>query len=1480
MGPRHKESCVLSALLFIGVFCSIAGLVLAEPVDAGFRDFNYGTEVRESPTGEKVESKLWFTDGYWWGILYNPTWGSYHIYRFDLSSQSWIDTGVPVDEREDSSADALWDDSRQKLYVVSHVFSFSGLPRDDPALWGRLYRYSYDVQSKSYSLDAGFPVNVTRGICETLVLTKDSTGRLWVTWVENQKVMLNHSFGVDSEWAAPFQLPVEDADNLTGDDISSLISFQSNRIGVLWTNQNAQQAFFTYHDDGNAPDVWSDREIAIPGLQGAAADDHINLKSLQVDGSGRVFAVVKTELTEPNAPLILVLVRTRGRGWQVNIFGRVEDDHTRPILLIDEENNKVVVAAAAPEGGGTIYYKISDLNSISFEAGRGIPLISSPSDPRVDEPTSTKQNLSSRTGLLVLASDRISRNYLHGYLPLDPTSAPQVIGFQPLAGEPSTVVTIQGQGFLGAQGVYFGGISADAFTVLSDNQITAVVPGDAQSGKISVVGLSGTGVSDASFQVLSPPVITWFTPAYGSEGTVVSITGSGFTGTAAVTFGGVSSAYSIESDSLILAAVPFGATTGPIGVSGLAGAATSASSFVVSAQVTSIGVTPIADAMTYEGSPSRNYGTDDSLRLRESSGQSRYSFLKFIVGSVPGTIVSARLRLYVTNGSPDGGSLFSVDNSFRGTSVPWTEQEINWGNAPLVGGGALASAGPVAAGNWIELDVSSAVTSPAIYSFGLRSSSGNSTLFSSKEGAAPPELVVEVASGGGSSPSGPFIQSLSPISGAPGTEVTIAGSGLLGTSSVSFNGIATSFVVDSDSSLRAVVPSGASSGPVSVTTDQGTVTSLQSFQVLAATSISSFSPSEGPVGTSVTIYGSGFSGTTSVSFNGSGAAFSVINSVQIQAVVPANASSGPIRVTAGTGTAYSYTDFTVTQPAPSITSIAPTSGPVGTQVFIHGQNLQLVSAVYFGGVSSGFTLVSPGEISTAVPAGATSGPIGLVGPSGTVYSAQSFTVTIPGGGPQTLTFAASADAQVYESYVGSNYGTQGYLRIRDSVGARRVSHLKFQVSGASSGVVSAVLRLYVEDGSSDAGTIFLTSNDWTEGGITWANAPQASGAALDRPGAAETGSWVEYNVTGAVSGDGVYSFVLISSSGDSAMFTSREGAAPPQLVLSVSSDGGPSPSDPTILSFSPGSGEPGTEVVILGTSLFGTTSVSFNGTAALFSVINSGQVNAIVPAGATSGVIRLTTATGTVASGTSFTVTQPAPSITSISPTGGPVGTLVSIHGNNLHLVSAVYFGGASSGFTLISPEEISTAVPAGATTGPIGVVGPAGTVYSAQSFTVTVPGGGPQTLTFAASADAQVYEKYVGSNYSTQEFLRIRDAVGARRVSHLKFQVSGASSGVVSAVLRLYVEDGSSDAGTIFLTSNDWTEGGITWANAPQASGAALDNPGAAATGSWVEYNVSGAVSGDGVYSFVLISSSGDSGMFTSREGAANQPELMIQTN
>ena len=361
----------------------VGSLTASEQIEVGYRDFSYpeGTGSNSKPSGEKPESKLWFNDGFWWGILWSTAGNAYRIHWLDRTTQDWLDTGTVVDARSKSRVDAGWDGTH--LYVASHIYAGTGAPVTKESDRGKLYRFSYDVGTKTYTLDAGFPVDITHGKSETLVLAKDTTGQLWVTYVESNRVMVNHSVGGDDRtWATPFALPGANANTLDKDDIASIIAYDGH-VGIMWSRQTYNNLSrptrlpnprsgreegdsdhlasitmnFAVHDDGAAPSAWSSGVIYT-----SSGDDHINLKAFD----GHLYAAIKTAgdakviglLTCPTAPSggrnkadwrhypVYKTGDNDGESPQAELQALSQFNPSRPILLIDADRARAETASA------------------------------------------------------------------------------------------------------------------------------------------------------------------------------------------------------------------------------------------------------------------------------------------------------------------------------------------------------------------------------------------------------------------------------------------------------------------------------------------------------------------------------------------------------------------------------------------------------------------------------------------------------------------------------------------------------------------------------------------------------------------------------------------------------------------------------------------------------------------------------------------------------------------------------------------------------------------------------------------------------------------------------------------------------------------------------------------------------------------------------------------------------------------------------
>ena len=232
----------------------------------------------------------------------------------------------------------------------------------------------------------------------------------------------------------------------------------------------------------------------------------------------------------------------------------------------------------------------------------------------------------------------------------------------------------------------------------------------------------------------------------------------------------------------------------------------------------------------------------------------------------------------------------------------------------------------------------------------------------------------------------PTIASISPAKGAEagGGKVVITGGpflGRAGATGVSFGGVpATSYTIDSDSQITAVVPpQTARTVDVTVTNANGTSAAGQAdhYTYLAIPTFTSMTPTSGVSsgGTSVVITGTHMSTTTGVYFGGTAASsFTIDSDTQVTAVTRAQ-TNGTVDVTvtntAGTSATVPADQFTFFSPVPIATSVSPPSGPTagGTTVTITGERFTGTFRVDVGGVAVPYTLDSDSQITAVTPPG-------------------------------------------------------------------------------------------------------------------------------------------------------------------------------------------------------------------------------------------------------------------------------------------------------------------------------------------------------------------------------------------------------------------------------------------------------------------------------------------------------------------------------
>jgi hypothetical protein len=478
--------------------------------------------------------------------------------------------------------------------------------------------------------------------------------------------------------------------------------------------------------------------------------------------------------------------------------------------------------------------------------------------------------------------------------------------------------------------------------------------------------------------------------------------------------------------------------------------------------------------------------------------------------------------------------------------------------------------------------------------------------------------------------------------------------------------------------------------------------SLQSFtvQVGAVPTINSngiSSPLGGtravPGSTTINILGSNFTAASKVYFttaaaiaNTISAAVTFVDATNISVLVPATATTGPIRVdNNGAGGLFSAPSAqnvivvaAATTPAtPTITALSPTQGPTSTLVTITGTNFTPNSTVSFGGVNATLvSWISPTQLLATVPSSAVTGAVSVTTPEGGASIAAlnpNFDVT--SGSASTITNIVPS----VTSFLPTT-GPTGTVVIITGANFTPNSTVRFTASNLLSNPINTVLASNVE---------------WVSATSLLATVP-----------------------SGVIAGP--------------ITVTTPEGGPSPQSTTWFV----PSGQLPTITSFTPTSGAVGATVTITGTNFTPQSTVQFTvagspggGTGVVPISVNAAgtQLQVTIPATAIGGPIRVVNAAGPSALSSQNLLVGATPTIgaTGLTPLSGPIGTLVTITGTNFSPGSSVSFNGAYVLATYVNSTTLRVAVPADAVTGQVRVQTPEGlqSAYSTQSFTVQSAG-------------------------------------------------------------------------------------------------------------------------------------------------------------
>ncbi len=404
--------------------------------------------VSGDATADKPQSKCWHHDGSWWAILSDGVDGA-RFYRLG-DDGVWVAATFPdalVRRGASTRVDVVSNGDR--LTVLAWDEAAPTLQRYDFEPWSGVYRRrAATPESAGSPLDppappptppgfplapAGVPVAPAPGVPfappglplapvavppmspeleyipvgpppatiglpaghETATVAVDSRGFAWVSAVVDGRVLA---------MAHGTSKPAVRARGVGEDDISAVVAFggAKPRVGVFWSDQNAQALVFAYRDDADPLGDWNPREVVARG--GHVADDHINMATAS---DGTLFVVTKTSVDDVPRPVdgptqaqIILNVRAPDGAWSMVDVAPVTDVFTsRPIVVLDEDHDVLYVAY---RHGDDIVYRSSRRDVLDFTGPADIAL----SEPGVTlrNVTGPKDAVGARGGLLIMAT--------------------------------------------------------------------------------------------------------------------------------------------------------------------------------------------------------------------------------------------------------------------------------------------------------------------------------------------------------------------------------------------------------------------------------------------------------------------------------------------------------------------------------------------------------------------------------------------------------------------------------------------------------------------------------------------------------------------------------------------------------------------------------------------------------------------------------------------------------------------------------------------------------------------------------------------------------------------------------------------------------------------------------------------------------------------------------------------------------------------
>ena len=509
-------------------------------------------------------------------------------------------------------------------------------------------------------------------------------------------------------------------------------------------------------------------------------------------------------------------------------------------------------------------------------------------------------------------------------------------------------------------------------------------------------------------------------------------------------------------------------------------------------------------------------------------------------------------------------------------------------------------------------------------------------------------------------------------------------------------------------------------------------------------------------------------------------------------------------------------------------------------------------------------------------------------------SADSNTAITKTPDPQeTLTFAPTDDAYVQQDLAGSNFGAATSVQVDNSP----VKHLllKFAVSGIAGRQIDSVkLRLRCVDASPSGGTFHrVADQSWSEGTVTWNNAPAADTGVLASLGSVSSSTWYEIDVTSLVTGDGTVSIRAASSSSDGAQYSSKEGTSgyAPQLRVTVSGERSGDTTPPSAPQNLTATAVSATQIDLswdASTDDVGVTGYRIyrNGSEIATSETTSYSDKGLQPATTYTYTVRAYDAAGNLSTASNSASASTVPDLLAPTPPLNLVANAVSSTQVDLSWTASTDNVGVAGYRVYRDGVEIAT--PTGTSYTDRSVAAGTAYTYTVRAYdaagnlsepsneaTVTTA----RVLTFTSTADTYVRSDVPAGNYGgASSFIVDKQPITD---GLLKFSVSGVGTGkVLSVKLRLRCVDASNKGGDVRRVANtSWDERAVTWSTAPAADSTVLASLGSVSAGVWYEVDVTSLVTGDGTYSVKISSSSTNGAYYSTKEGTAGfAPQLIVE--